>query len=306
MILCSVGDDESEDEGEDRSEDESEDEREDEREDKSEDEREDKSEDGRADGEDEAKTNFATVEKYIKKHGEVDLPSLKSYLIGPPGVGKTTTLKRLTREFDHLPVNEELSPSTGMDAPVTVFITDVLIDEQWKSQRLEEQCQTLCSCILKICGEDNTVQQTANNVQENSNKLPIPPASTELSPVVMKSHPVEATNSVKNEHFVPTSSAAEISESTFDESPSPSDHSIVSSQSRSDHKEYEITSALRSLVEEKDWKRIGKILKSEKFTLLQIIDIGGQPEFHEIIPLLLHGLAIYLIFLDMSISRHEL
>ena len=228
----------------------------------------------------------------------MDVVSLKSYLIGPPGVGKTSTLERLTGE--HL---SEQSHSTGMDAPVTVLITDVLITEQWKSQGLGEQCQALCSCILKICGEDNTVQQTAINVQENSNEL-IPSASTELSPELTKSHTVEATNSVKkHEHFVPTVSAAEISESIDGEIPSPSGDGpspIVSSQARQDHKEDEITSELRSLVKNKDWKKIGESLQDKMFTLLQIIDIGGQQEFLDILPLLLHGQAINLIFFDMS------
>ena len=312
MILCFVGDDESEDKSE------------------------DKREDGGDDGQDKAEKNFAFVEKYIKKHGVVDIPSLKLYLIGPPGVGKTTTRKRLTGEIKHVSPNEkgpstgidapvtvqigktttrerltgeikyvspnEKGPSTGIDAPVTVQIDDVLINDEWKSQGLEEQCQALCSCILKVGGEDNTAQQTANNVQENSNELPIPPAFTEQSPALMISDPVEATNSVKNpEHFVPTNSA-EISDtvSVDDESPSPSGDSIISSRSRQDHKEYELSSELRSLVKERNWIKIGEFLRSKNFTLLQIIDIGGQPEFHAIIPLLLHGLAINLIFLDMS------
>ena len=225
------------------------------------------------------------MKEHIKQQGSVDVLSLKSYLIGPSGVGKTTTRRRLTGEIDHLSP-DEIVPSTGIDAPVTVPLyrdteqSSVLITKEWKCQCLEEQCQALCSCILNTCSncEDDTVQ---------------------LSPVLMKSHPAEAAISLKkHEHFVATFSA-EISD-TDDESPSPSRHSIVSSQPRPDHKEDEITSALRSLIEKKDWKEIRKFLVSERFTLLHIIDIGGQPEFHEILPLLLHGHAINLIFLDMS------
>ena len=299
MILCSVGDDKSEDEREDKSEDE--------RADKSEDEREDKSEDGRDDDEDEAKTNFATVEKHIKQQGSVDVLSLKSYLIGPPCVGKTTTRKRLTGEIVHLSRNEQV-PSTGFDASKPVLLyrdteeTSVLITEEWKCQDLEDQLLALFSCVLNTPSnsEDDTVQQTAINVPENSNES----ASTELSPVLMISEPVKTTNSLKkHEQSGPTFSGPEISatESTDDESPSPSVHySIASPQPRPDQKEKEISSLLSSLVEKKDWKGIGEILKSKSFTLLHIIDIGGQPEFHEILPILLHGLTINLIFLDMS------
>ena len=286
MILCSVGDDESEDERQDKSEDKSED-----------------------DGEDEAEKNFTVVKEHIEQQGSVDVLSLKSYLIGPSCVGKTTTRRRLTGEIEHLSP-DEVVPSTGIDAPVTVQVhelyrsieqCDVLITEEWKSQCLEAQCQALCSYILNI---EDAIQQEANNVQENSIEL-IPSASTELSPVLMKSHSVEAT-SKKREDFVPTISAEPVhvhvsdTESTDDESPSPSGHSIVSPRPRQDDKEDEFTSELRSLIENRDWKGIRKFLTSDKFTLLHIIDIGGQPEFHEILPLLLHGQAINLIFLDMS------
>ena len=273
MIFCSVGDDESEDESE-----------------------------------DEADTNFTVVKEHIEQQGSVDILSLKSYLIGPSCVGKTTTRRRLTGEIDHLSP-DEIVPSTGIDAPVTLQLyrdteqSSVLITKEWKCQCLEEQCQALCSCILntRSNSEDDTVQQEPIKVQENSNEL-IQSASTELSSVLMESHPVEATISLKkHEHFVSTFSA-EISdtESTDDESLPPSGHSIVSSQLRLDHKEDEITSELRSLIEKQDWKKIRKFLPSGRFTLLHIIDIGGQPEFHEILPLLLHGHAINLIFLNMS------
>ena len=37
-----------------------------------------------------AETNFAVVKEHIKQQGSVDMLSLKSYLIGPSCVGKTT------------------------------------------------------------------------------------------------------------------------------------------------------------------------------------------------------------------------
>ena len=40
---------------------------------------------------DAAETNFAVVKEHIKQQGSVDMLSLK---VGPPGVGKTTTLWR--------------------------------------------------------------------------------------------------------------------------------------------------------------------------------------------------------------------
>ena len=77
--------------------------------------------------------------------------SLKSYLIGPSGVGKTTTLLSLTGTSPN-----EIIPSTGINAPLTVQLyhdtkqSSVLITEfeGWQSQGLSEQCRALCSHIL--------------------------------------------------------------------------------------------------------------------------------------------------------------
>ena len=63
----------------------------------------------------------------------------------------------------------------------------------------------------------------------------------------------------------------------------------------------ELTTALSSLVKAKDWESIREFLKeTDTLTLLHIVDIGGQPECHEILPLLLHGLALNLIFLNVT------
>jgi GTPase SAR1 family protein len=61
---------------------------------------------------------------------------------------------------------------------------------------------------------------------------------------------------------------------------------------------------LPSLVEEclasKNFKELREKLKGiENSSFLQIIDIGGQPEFHKIFPLLLSGQAIYILFINL-------
>ena len=172
-------------------------------------------------------TNLDVVREHIKQQGSVDVLSLKSYLIGPSGVGKTTTLRRLTGEIDHL------SPK-GINEPLPVRIYDhteqssVLISEGWKSLELNEQCQALCSYILK----------------------------------------------------------------------SPSSSKSTTTQLPSTAGTDEITAAITSLVRQKDWENIHEFLKNlDNFTLLNFVDIGGP---HEMLPLLLHGLALNLIFLNMS------
>ena len=82
--------------------------------------------------------------------------------------------------------------------------------------------------------------------------------------------------------------------------PSPSASDSITSQLGSATEQDEITPIISSLMKQKSWREIRDFLKSNEFTLLHIVDIGGQPEFHEILPLILHGHALNLIFFDMS------
>ena len=61
-----------------------------------------------------------------------------------------------------------------------------------------------------------------------------------------------------------------------------------------------MTTALTKLVKDEDWKTIREFLKNRYSHLFSTLDIGGQPEFHEILPLLLHGMALNLIFFNVT------
>ena len=205
----------------------------------------------------------------------MDILSLKSYLIGPSRVGKTTTRRRLTGEIEYLSP-DEMVPSTGIDAPLTVQLyrnteqSSVLINEGWKSQGLSQQCQALCSCILNTQSSinDSTLQQNATLTMK----------------VDDEDDNGSNTESDSVSSSIPTSSSNFSSTHTRDDYP----------------KEDEITTTVLSLIKKQDWVGIREYLKDDKFTLLHIVDLGGQPEFHEILPLLLHGQALNLIFFNMS------
>ena len=233
--------------------------------------------------------------------------SLKSYLIGPPGVGKTTTLRRLTGEITHS------NSSTGIDAPLTFQLyhdteqSSVLITEGWKSQGLSEQCQALCSYILNPQSSGNDTQQNATSLEDSS-------FSGKQSTSIKPSSLEKPSPSVETPSVTPSTSKSSVAPSSSDEgisdtesidresssAPSPSTSDSIILQPQPVPKLDEITPTLRLLVKEKDWGKIREFLKCKKFTLLHIVDIGGQPEFHEILPLILHGIALNLIFFDMS------
>ena len=251
-----------------------------------------------------AEKDFTVVKEHIKQQGSVDVLSLKSFLVGPSRVGKTTTLRRLTEEIDHLLPNE-IVPSTGIEEPLTVQLyhyteqSSVLISEGWKSQGLNEQCQALCSCILKPSSSSrrSTTQQSASTSLKKSPVSEKQSASVESSklPSLVKQSssvaPSEAETMISNTDIVSSSI------------PSPSSTTSASQSkqaSPSTATQDEITSALDLLVKKRDWKQIRAFLKVQNFTLINIVDIGGQPEFHEILPLLMHGLAFSMLFFDMT------
>ena len=64
---------------------------------------------------------------------------------------------------------------------------------------------------------------------------------------------------------------------------------------------------ITSLANAQKWKAVREKLKAiEDITILNIIDCGGHPECHEILPLLLEGQALSLIFLNLTHSLDEM
>ena len=180
-------------------------------------------------------------------------------MIGPSRVGKTTARRRLTHEIIHISA-DEIVPSTGIDAPITVQLyhdidrSSVLLSEGgWRSQGLEEQCRALCSRIL------------------NSPAAPSSSRSTTRPSTAAISSPGPAT--------------------------------LVQDWDNLTHRTRDelVATALTKLVKDEDWETIQEFLKNtDILSFLHFIDIGGQPEFHEILPLLLHGMALNMIFFNVT------
>ena len=190
-------------------------------------------------------------------------------MIGPSRVGKTTARRRLTHEIVRISP-DEVVPSTGIDAPITVQLyrdidrSSVLLSEGgWRSQGLEEQCRALCSRILS------------------------PPAAPSSSRSRRRiNRRVMSTTR--------TSTAA---------SNSPGPATLVQDWDNLTHhtRDELVATALTTLVKDEDWETIQEFLKNtDILSFLHFIDIGGQPEFHEILPLLLHGMALNMVFFNVT------
>ena len=200
------------------------------------------------------------IQRHIHQQGSVPVCSLKGFMIGPSRVGKTTARRRLTHEIVHISP-DEIVPSTGIDAPITVQLyrgidrSSVLLSEGgWRSQGLEEQCRALCSRVLNI--------PAAAPSSSRSTTRPSTAASSSPGPATLDQDWDNLTHRTRDEL---------------------------------------VATALTKLVKDEDWKTIQEFLKNtNSLSFLHFIDIGGQPEFHEILPLLLHGMALNLIFFNVT------
>ena len=247
------------------------------------------------------------MEKHIQQHGSVELLSLKSFLIGPSRVGKTTALHRLTNKISHISP-DDVVPSTGIDAPLTVHLynrSSVLLSEQgWKSLGLREQFKTLCSHMHVI---KNQLPPPSS-----SSTLPMRPSSLSSSPTHVASSLNISTNAAAfsamststDESTIAPNTTASIELTTTHHIDDPIDESTDEPFIDDDKPTDDMTdliAEISTLVKAEDWETIQQIFKDKgKLTFLHIIDIGGQPECHEILPLLLHGLALNLIFLNVT------
>ena len=194
---------------------------------------------------------------------------MKAFLIGPSRVGKTTTRRRLTREITHVPPNQT-SHSTGIDPPVTV---SVLIGEKgWKGLDIGEQFRDLCSFLHQLIIK---TKQSTPAEQLHAQQVP-----KQSQPTVTKTSSSNTTDLPLTQHQLPQQDEVKI--------------------------EDEVITELSTLVENEDWGKIrGFLDKAGVLDLLHIVDIGGQPEFHEILPFLLHGPALNLIFFKLTEELDE-
>ena len=247
--------------------------------------------------------NRSLMERHMQQQGSVDLLSLKSFFIGPSCVGKTTARRRLTYEITHISP-DEIVPSTGIDAPLTVQLyheTDrssvLLSEEGWRSLGIKEQCQTLCSHVISIPAAHSKPPPLPPRIPRRAETKP---------PSMLSGHqkrarenqyitaPTQrATMSVDEPIAMPTHGLATARPTTI--------QVIDKSEDEPSDDLTDLIAALATLVKDEDWESIQELLKERSIlAFLHIIDIGGQPECHEILPLLLHGLALNLIFLNVT------
>ena len=242
------------------------------------------------------------IEAHIAEEGAIPLRVVRCGLFGAPGVGKTSSVKRLTNEIENLEGVRSTLPSTGIETPVTVPLYSttqqlpVLIAEQeWSRQNLDSQLQTILQCIITtddgspLPGLVNTADSAATG-QTNTFLAVQRPAHLGMSSA-SPSQPNQSISATPS----PWSSTVFVKPEVNNTSQSETGPMMAQANDHFDPR------YIRSLIKSKCWKKMRSILKEfEDVTLLNIVDTGGQPEYQDILPLLLGGSGLSLLFFNLA------
>ena len=215
------------------------------------------------------------LEKY-RHQPTIKHKSLKCLFTGPPRVGKTTLKKRLLKMIKNLITSGVVSPSGGLEKPLSVVIGETRecvtvvmeSDVDWKPQH-------------DLLDEAQIVLEFIDKGQSRPTPGPKPPSPNQVPPTPV---PAPAT---------PVATTAVSSKSV----PDPQTPMEGESDTLDDTKKL-----MREVLSSRKLRSLKDI---EKTTTLYFMDTGGQPEFHEIMPIILNGPALHLIFFNLTFDLDD-
>ena len=183
-------------------------------------------------------------------------------------MGKTTLKKRLMKAIKNLITSGLVSPSGGLEKPISVVIGEsrecvtvvMESDTDWKPQHdLLDEAQIVLEFIDKSHRQSSPIP----------GPTPVPPPAT---PVVTAA--------------VPSKSGPD--------PPTPREGKADT-----------LDDAKKLMKEVLASRKLRTIKDIEKTTTLYFMDTGGQPEFHEIMPIILNGPALHLIFFNLTFDLDD-
>ena len=249
---------------------------------------------------------------------------VKCILTGPPGAGKSTLKKRLLNQF----LDTGPSLSTGViDAAVQVNSFrklsqhNAVVTTEWKEQELDEEAVLITKKLLP-----------ANNTLDESTTLSL--EDTETSSFENQSRSPEEIDLSADQHdntSIMSSPRSEVNDAaTYNEKNSNMEHENITNscrtplnceeeETKTDREVQNISSSVIKgfsdyvskipVRKREEYERKFEEGKDDNHTMLHIIDTGGQPEFHEILPALITGPAINLLVFKLTEdlrSRYEI
>ena len=220
----------------------------------------------------------------------LDLCYLKVFLVGPPGVGKTTTLNRLLKIIINICSDEGSSQSTLLANCIQVLVFIANGAAEWlSSKHISEETKLLFGYL------------SGKITKYHTREIGTGRETTLLSSIIRDIQ----KHTELDEHKAVTSQLLEATEpdqahthaSTHTPQPTTMHTQKLIKATHQQNRLGAIKTRLRQLIASGDYTKIAKFLGN---TLLNINDIGGQPGFLEMLPALSTGPAMYLVFLDLS------
>ncbi len=216
---------------------------------------------------------YAVIEeqkRYLKKLDDlmtdkntISMQYVRLLLVGPPSVGKSTTLSRLLKDIDNI-------CSAGDKAKL---------------------CSTLltnCHQVVAYTNKDATEWVCSKDVEEEAKML---------FGYIYSSSKVDEVPSAPSEEK--TKTAPESEKHTNVTKPEHQEETRTERREKAyqQNRLIPIMARLQKLIKSGNYSEMAKSLGN---TLLNINDIGGQPAFLEMLPALFNGPSMYLVFLDLS------
>ena len=227
---------------------------------------------------------------------------LKFLFFGSPRSGKSTMRQRLLQEIINLAILGQPSVSTGVAEACEVIIkkmtseTAAIAGSQWHSLRKSIKQGTTNENVVGIDIEYLTqifyhlISKTMTSIQSPTTDAIPQPASSEATKDQTPHDDDDADGPS------PPTKKAKYEEASVEVT---TDRSCYSEMAEIDKSFDELASILQSDSPEK----LYDLLKS--LTLINMSDVGGQPEFLDVIPALTVGAALYLLFFRLDQEVHE-
>ena len=229
--------------------------------------------------------NYAVIgeqKRYLKKldnlmtdKDTISMQYLRLLLVGPPFVGKTTTLGRLLKDIENI-------SSAGDKA------------------KLRSTLLTNCHQVVAYMNKDATEWVCSKDVEEEARILFGYMYSSKVDEV--PSAPTEKKSKTVPESEKHTSTPKPLSLEKPRSKPQEKTRTEIQENAHQQNRLIPIKARLQKLIKNGNYSEMAKCLGN---TLLNINDVGGQPAFLEMLPALCNGPAMYLVFLDLSKELDE-